>query len=152
MDQFCWDVVTPADFPFFNDCTAASTSLRRIGWSSSVSVWIQFSTDGSPLAFCLYPYPDLVIPTVPRPGHTDSTKIWSYQQYTDLVILKVHRPGHTDSTQTWSYRQYPDLVIMTVHRSGHTDSTQTCSYRQYPDLVIMTVPRPGHTDSTQTWS
>ena len=23
----------PADFPFFNDCTAASTSLRRIGWS-----------------------------------------------------------------------------------------------------------------------
>ena len=36
---------TPADFPFFNDCTAASTSLRRMGWSSSVSVWVQFSTD-----------------------------------------------------------------------------------------------------------
>ena len=29
---------TPADFPFFNNCTAASTSLRRMGWSSSVSV------------------------------------------------------------------------------------------------------------------
>ena len=41
---------TPADFPFFNDCTAASTYLRRMGWSSSVSVWGQFSTDGSPLA------------------------------------------------------------------------------------------------------
>ena len=27
---------TPADFPFFSDCTAASTSLRRIGRSSSV--------------------------------------------------------------------------------------------------------------------
>ena len=27
---------TPADFPFFNDCTAASTSLRRMGWSSSI--------------------------------------------------------------------------------------------------------------------
>ena len=40
---------TPADFPFFNDCTAASTSLRRMGWSSSVSVWGQFSTDGSSL-------------------------------------------------------------------------------------------------------
>ena len=45
---------TPADFPFFNDCTAAFTSLRRMGWSSSVSVWVQFSTDGSPLALWLY--------------------------------------------------------------------------------------------------
>ena len=45
---------TPADFPFFNDCTAASTSLRRMGWSSSVSVWVKFSTDGSPLALWLY--------------------------------------------------------------------------------------------------
>ncbi|WP_419613947.1 hypothetical protein, partial [Thiolapillus sp.] len=45
---------TPADFPFFNDCTAASTSLRRMGWSFSVSVWVQFSTDGSPLALWLY--------------------------------------------------------------------------------------------------
>ena len=41
---------TPADFSFFNDYTAASTSLRRMGWSSSVSVWGQFNTDGSPLA------------------------------------------------------------------------------------------------------
>ena len=47
LDQFCLDVV---DFPFFNDYSAASTSLRRMGWSSSVSVWVQFSTDGSPLA------------------------------------------------------------------------------------------------------
>ena len=45
---------TPADFPFFSDCTAASTSPRRMGWSSSVSVWVQFSTDGSPLALWLY--------------------------------------------------------------------------------------------------
>ena len=44
---------TPADFPFFSDCTAASTSLRRMGWSSSVSVWVQFGTDGSPLALWL---------------------------------------------------------------------------------------------------
>ena len=43
---------TPADYPFFSDCTAASTSLRRMGWS--VSVWVQFSTDGSPLALWLY--------------------------------------------------------------------------------------------------
>ena len=41
---------TAADFPFFNDCTAASTSLRRVGWSSSVPVWGQLSTEGSPLA------------------------------------------------------------------------------------------------------
>ena len=47
---------TPADFPFFNDCTAASTSLRRMGWSSSVSVWVQFSTDGFPLALWLYSF------------------------------------------------------------------------------------------------
>ena len=37
---------TPADFRFLNDCTAASTSLRRTGWSSSVSVWVHFSTNG----------------------------------------------------------------------------------------------------------
>ena len=40
----------PADFPFFSDCTAACTSLRRMGWSFSVSVWGQFSTAGSSLA------------------------------------------------------------------------------------------------------
>ena len=45
---------TPADFPFFSDCTAASTSLRRMGWSFSVSAWGQPSTDGSPLALWLY--------------------------------------------------------------------------------------------------
>ena len=43
-----------ADFRFFNNCTAASTSLRRMGWSSSVSFWVQFSTDGSPMALWLY--------------------------------------------------------------------------------------------------
>ena len=31
---------TPADFLFFSDCTAASTSLRRMGWSPSVSAWV----------------------------------------------------------------------------------------------------------------
>ena len=45
---------TPADFPFFSYCTAASTSLRKMGWSSSESVWGQPSTDGSPLALSLY--------------------------------------------------------------------------------------------------
>ena len=43
-------LLTPADFPFFDDCTAACTSLQRIGWSSSVIVWGQYSADGSPLA------------------------------------------------------------------------------------------------------
>ena len=47
-------LLTPADFPFFNDYTAASTSLQRMGWSSSVSAWVQFSTNGSPLALWLY--------------------------------------------------------------------------------------------------
>ena len=40
-------LLTPADFPFFNNCSAA-TFLRRMERSSSV--WGQFSTDGSPLA------------------------------------------------------------------------------------------------------
>ena len=44
----------PADSPFFNDCTAVPTSLRRMGWSSSMSFWGLFSTDGSPLALWLY--------------------------------------------------------------------------------------------------
>ena len=47
-------LLTLADFSFFNDCTAASTSLWRMGWSSSVCVWGQFSTDRSPLALLLY--------------------------------------------------------------------------------------------------
>ena len=44
---------TPADFPFFSDCTAASTSLR---WTGVVvlCVWGHFSTDGSSLALWLY--------------------------------------------------------------------------------------------------
>ena len=45
---------TPADFPFFNNCTAASTYLRRMGWLSSVSAWVQFSTEESPLILWLY--------------------------------------------------------------------------------------------------
>ena len=44
----------PADFPLFSSCTAASTSLRRMGWSSSVFVWGQSSTDRYPLALWLY--------------------------------------------------------------------------------------------------
>ena len=44
----------PADFPLFNDCTAASASLRRVGCSSSVSIWVQSGTDASPLALSLY--------------------------------------------------------------------------------------------------
>ena len=46
-------LLTPADYPFFNDCTTATTSWRWMGWLSSVSVWGQFSTDGSPLALWL---------------------------------------------------------------------------------------------------
>ena len=45
---------TVADFPFFSGCTAASTSLQRMGWSSSVSVWGQFTTDRYPLALWQY--------------------------------------------------------------------------------------------------
>ena len=45
LDQFCWDVSTPADFHFFSDFTAASTSLRRVGCSSSVCLLGQFNTD-----------------------------------------------------------------------------------------------------------
>ena len=45
---------TPADFPFFSYCNAASTSLRSMGWSSSVSVLEQFSTDGSPEQYSVH--------------------------------------------------------------------------------------------------
>ena len=37
--SFAGMLSTPADFPFFNDCTAASTSLRGMGCSSSMFVW-----------------------------------------------------------------------------------------------------------------
>ena len=45
---------TPADFPFFSDCTAASTSLKKMGWLSSECVWGELSTGGFPLALWLY--------------------------------------------------------------------------------------------------
>ena len=45
---------TPANFPFFSDCTAASTSLRRMGRSYSVGVCGQFINCGSPLVLWLY--------------------------------------------------------------------------------------------------
>ena len=45
---------TQADFSFFIDCTAASTSLPRMGWSSSLSVWRQLSSDGYLLILWLY--------------------------------------------------------------------------------------------------
>ena len=44
-----WMLSTPAGFIFVNDSTATSTALRRMGRLSSVSVWGQFGTDGSPL-------------------------------------------------------------------------------------------------------
>ena len=45
-----WMLKTSADLPFLNDCTAVSTSLQRMGWSSCLSVclwtvqyrWISF--------------------------------------------------------------------------------------------------------------
>ena len=41
--EYCFsaylDQSIPDDFPFFNDSTAAVTSLRRIGWPSFVSIW-----------------------------------------------------------------------------------------------------------------
>ena len=49
-----WMLSIPADFPFFNNCTAASITLRSMGWSSFVSVWGQSSTNGSSLALWLY--------------------------------------------------------------------------------------------------
>ena len=45
---------TPADFLFFDDSIAASTSFLRMGWLSSVSVWGQLSADGSQLVLLLY--------------------------------------------------------------------------------------------------
>ena len=47
-------VSIPADLPLFNDCTAASTFLRRMRWSSPESIWGQFCVDGSPLVLWLY--------------------------------------------------------------------------------------------------
>ena len=47
-------LLNTVDFPFFNYCTEVSTSLRRMEWSSSVSVWGQFSINGPPLVSWLY--------------------------------------------------------------------------------------------------
>ena len=45
-----WMLSTQADFSFFSDFTAASISLRTMGWSFSVRVQGQFITNGSPSA------------------------------------------------------------------------------------------------------
>ena len=39
----------PADFPFFSDLIAASTSTRRMGWSSLLVTEGTFGTSGSPV-------------------------------------------------------------------------------------------------------
>ena len=51
--SFAGMLSTPAGFPFFSDSSAASTYYRWMGWSSSVSVRGESSTDGSPLAIGL---------------------------------------------------------------------------------------------------
>ena len=45
---------TPADFPFFSDATALSTSSRRIGCRYSSGGWLQSSTALSPWPSWLY--------------------------------------------------------------------------------------------------
>ena len=39
---------TPSDSPFLNNCITASISRRRMGWSSPMFVFGQFSADESP--------------------------------------------------------------------------------------------------------
>ena len=50
LDQFCWNVVDSGQLPFLQSLYCGLHFFVRMGWSSSVSVWGQSSTDGSPLA------------------------------------------------------------------------------------------------------
>ena len=85
-----WMLSTPAGFPFFNDCTATSTSLRRIGWSSSVSVWVQFGTDGSPLALWLY----------------------SLEQYSVHRFNISHSSVRHSAEQSWTVAAFPCFTVV----------------------------------------
>ena len=81
---------TPADFPFFNDCTAASTSMQRMGWSSFVSVRVQFSTDGSPLALWLY----------------------SSEQYSVHRFSICHSPVRHFPERSWTVDAFPCFTVV----------------------------------------
>ena len=53
LDQFCWDVVNYSWLPFLQWLYCSLHFFAKEGWSPSVSVWGQFSTDRSPLALWL---------------------------------------------------------------------------------------------------
>ena len=85
---------TPADFPFFNDCTAASNSLRRMGWSSSVSVWGQFSIDGSPLALWSYGSEQYCNPSVQYPSFFCEAFSWMIQDSSSFPLFHSGQVFH----------------------------------------------------------
>ena len=65
--------LTPADFCFFNDCSAASTSLRMMEWLSSVSVCRQFCMEDP------FPYTVFTLET------SQSSSVWFCLQLYCLI-------------------------------------------------------------------
>ena len=85
---------TPADFPFFSGCTVASNSLRRMGWTYDVSVWVQFSTDGSPLALWLY-----------------SSEQYSVHRFSICRSSVRHFPE-----RSWAVAAFPCFTVVVFHQ------------------------------------
>ena len=117
---------TPADFPSFSDCTAASTFFERWGWSFSVSVWgQQFSTDGSPLALWLY----------------------SSQQYSVHQFSICHSSVRHFPEQSWtvvkSFRSWYTLLLLFFLRfssvSLHSSHIQfSLAFFVHPSMWLLT--------------
>ena len=81
---------TPANFPFFNDCTAASTSLRRKGWLSLCLSEGKCSTDWFLLALWLY-----------------SSKQYSVHQFSISNSSVMHFPEWS-----WTVVAFPCFIVV----------------------------------------
>ena len=114
LDQFCWDIVDFSGLPFFNDCTEASTSLRRMGWSSSVSARGQSSTT-DPHRPCDHTAKRSTLPTGPAPPPIETEKNPTYKSIMAYTSAIYQHAAHTTdqlSSPSWYTGAIPSSLSL----------------------------------------
>ena len=116
---------TPADFPFFNDCTAASTSLWGWGGHPLCLSGDHFKTDGSPLALWFY-----------------SSELYSVHQFSICRSSVRHF-----NEQSWTLVFFPCFTVVKSFKSWHallllfflrfSSVSLHCSPTQFPFAFFM---------------
>ena len=105
---------TPADFLFFSGCTAASTSLRRMGWSSSVSARGQSSTT-DPHRPCDHTAKRSTLPTGPAPPPIETEKKPTYKSIMAYTSAIYQHAAHTTdqlSSPSWYTGAIPSSLSL----------------------------------------